>query len=476
MSAQQPEPPVSNTRSAKEDNPYKPSVVAGSKGGQPPLRASAHSGQTLLVALIMVSLLFFIWGFCHAMLDVLNKHFQNTLHVTKAQSGLIQTSVFGAYFLLALPSALLIRRIGYQRGILLGLVGVAIGAFLFIPAGLWWQTFGGFLFALFVLSSGLACVETAANPYVTVLGPPEGAAARLSVAQAFNSVAYIIAPTVGGLLIFGHQGETADQVDFQPLLIPYVVLGCVVLLVFFVFSLIKLPRIDEQDAGGSAGTEQSVHRAPLIMQPHFTCGILTQFLYIAAQVGVNAFAVNYILENAITKTPAGVEAVSPLFAWYSGVTGAAKPEATAAFVVTIAMILYATGRFTGAAITKFVKPNVLLGLYGIANMLIIGVVMADIKHFSWMVLPFCWLFMSIMFPFIFAMSLRDLGERTKLAASFQIMSIVGGAIAPPLMGFLADRYHSMAICFILPLIGFVATTIYGFVYPRLLAISARAAA
>lgn len=437
--------------------------------------ARPNSAQTLFLALIMVSSLFFIWGFCHAMLDVLNKHFQNTLHVSKAQSGFIQTSVFGAYFLLALPSALLIRRIGYQRGILLGLLVVAVGAFLFIPAGLYWQTFGAFLFALFVLSSGLACVETAANPYVTVLGPPEGAAARLSVAQAFNSVAYIIAPTVGGALIFGRRVEEGEPVNFQSLLIPYVVLGCVVLLVFAVFSFIKLPRIDEQETASGADAAGARH-VPLIRRPHFTCGIVTQFLYIAAQVGVNAFAVNYILENAITKDSSGATRVAPLFDWYREVTRAASWEATAAYVVTIAMILYAAGRFSGAAITKVVKPHVLLALYGIANTLIIAVVMADIEHFSWMVLPFCWLFMSIMFPFIFAMSLRDLGAQTKLAASFQIMSIVGGAIAPPLMGYLADQYHSMAICFILPLIGFVATTIYGFAYPSLLAKSARAAA
>lgn len=423
----------------------------------------------------MVASLFFIWGFCHAMLDVLNKHFQNILHVSKTQSGFIQTSVFGAYFLLALPSALLIRRIGYQRGILLGLLVVALGAFLFVPAGLVFKTFGAFLFALFVLSSGLACIETAANPYVTVLGPKDGAAARLSVAQAFNSVAYIIAPTVGGALIFGKRHEAGTPVDFGGLLIPYVVLGCVVLLVFGVFCFIRLPAIDEQeDRAGGGGATAAIPQAPLIRQPHFVFGILTQFLYIAAQVGVNAFAVNYILENAITKDVSGATHTSPLFAWYGSVTGAATPEATAAYVITIAMILYATGRFTGAVITKLIKPNLLLSLYGVANIVIIVAVMVDIKHVSWMVLPFCWLFMSIMFPFIFAMSLRDLGPRTKLAASFQIMSIVGGAIAPPFMGFLADRYHSMAICFILPLIGFIATTVYGLVYPRLLEKSARA--
>ncbi len=423
----------------------------------------------------MVASLFFIWGFCHAMLDVLNKHFQNILHVSKTESGFIQTSVFGAYFLLALPSALLIRRIGYKRGILLGLAVVAVGAFLFIPAGLWFKAFWSFLLALFVLSSGLACIETAANPYVTVLGPKDGAAGRLSVAQAFNSIAYIIAPTVGGALIFGERQRAGAPVSFDSLIIPYIVLGFVVLVVFTVFSFIKLPSIDGQEAEDSSADDASAHKAPLMRQPHFTWGIATQFLYIAAQVGVNAFAVNYILENAITKDGSGAEVPAPLFAWYGSVTGAARPEATAAYVVTIAMILYATGRFTGAAIAKVIKPNLLLAFYGVANTVIIAVVMADIKRISWLILPFCWLFMSIMFPFIFAMSLRNLGVKTKIGASFQIMSIVGGAVAPPFMGWLAETYHSMAICFILPLIGFIAVVLYGLAYPRLLERSARAA-
>lgn len=431
----------------------------------------------LLFSFLMVACLFFIWGFCHAMLDVLNKHFQNILHVSKTQSGFIQTSVFGAYFLMALPSALLIRRIGYRKGILLGLAVLAFGAFLFIPAGLVFKAFWSFLLALFVLSSGLACIETAANPYVTVLGPKDGAAGRLSIAQAFNSLAYIIAPTVGGAFIFAEQQQAGVPADFQTLIIPYAVLGFVVLVVFGIFSLIKLPEIGGDGEGGNAEEAQddSVFKAPLIRQPHFTCGVLTQFLYIAAQVGVNAFAVNYILENAIYKDAAGTTVTSPLFAWYAALTGAATPEATAAYVITIAMILYAAGRFSGALITRYIKPNLLLAFYGIANSIIILLIMADIKLVSWMILPFCWLFMSIMFPFIFAMSLRNLGPQTKLAASFLIMSIVGGAIAPPFMGWLADEYHSMAICFVLPLIGFIAPTIYGFVYPRLLDKSAQAA-
>src|SRR5512140_358704 len=229
---------------------------------------ATKKSHTLLFAFIMVASLFFIWGFCHAMLDVLNKHFQNILHVSKTQSGFIQTSVFGAYFLLAFPSALLIRRIGYQKGILLGLVVVAIGAFLFVPAGLVFKTFWSFLFALFVLSSGLACIETAANPYVTVLGPKDGAAARLSGAQAFNSVAYIIAPTIAGLLIFGKRHEAGTPVDFGGLLTPYVVLGCVVLVGFGIVWFIKLPSIDGASENSDAAVEDpSVHKAPLSRQP-----------------------------------------------------------------------------------------------------------------------------------------------------------------------------------------------------------------
>ena len=429
------------------------------------------SPPSLTFAFLMVASLFFIWGFCHAMLDVLNKHFQMILHVSKAQSGLVQTSVFGAYFLVAWPAALLIRRIGYQRGILLGLVVLAFGAFLFIPAGLFIQTFWAFCLSLFVLSSGLACIETAANPYVTVLGPREGAAGRLSVAQAFNSCAYILAPTVGGLLLFGREVDSAAP-DFHPLILPYVVLGCVVLVIFGVFSFIRLPAIDETAAATGTGP---VFHAPLSRQPHFVGGVVTQFFYVLAQIGINAFAVNYILENAIVQDASGADVPSPLFAWYGFLTRAATPEAVAAYVVTFAMILYALGRFTGAPITRRVPPHRLLAWYGVANSLVLLVVIADLKQISWIILPLCWLFMSIMFPFIFAMSVQNLGARTKIAASFQVMAAgAAGSVAAVLMGWLWDRFHSVGVSFSLPLIGFVVTAIYGFLYPGLLEKSKRA--
>ena len=433
-----------------------------------------HYRNPYVFAFLMVASLFFIWGFCHAMLDVLNKHFQNLLSVSRTQSGLIQTSFFLAYLIVAFPAAKMIRRVGYQRGILVGLVILAIGAFLFIPAGMVFKTFGAFLLALFVLASGLACIETAANPYITILGPKDGAAGRLSVAQAFNSCAYIIAPTIGGFLLFGKKVDP-NHPDFHPLLLPYIVLGCVVLLIFGVFSFVKLPVIEEGTKVGEAD-DVTILKAPLSRLPHFTWGVFTQFLYIISQIGINAFAVNYIVDNTIVKNASGTESTSPLFSWFGQLMHAGTADATAAYVISFAMVLYAIGRFSGAPITRFIKPNILLALYGVANIIIIVVAMADIKMVSWLVLPFSWLFMSIMFPFIFAMSIRNLGAQTKIAASFHVMAVgAAGSISAVTMGWLWDSFHSVGISFVLPLIGFVATTIYGFAYPKLLEKSEKAA-
>ena len=430
----------------------------------------------LMFAFLMVVSLFFIWGFCHAMLDVLNKHFQNILNISKAQSGLVQTSVFLPYLLLAFPAALLNRRIGYQRSILVGLVILATGAFLFIPAGLVFKSFWAFLAALLVLSTGLATIEVAANPYVTVLGPKDGAAGRLSVAQAFNSCAYILAPLIGGFLLFRHKAEAGAPADFHSLILPYVVLGCVVLVIIVAFSFIKLPSIDADNKAGEAN-DASIFKAPLSRLPHFKWGVFTQFFYIISQIGINAFAVNYIVQNAVVTDAAGTTSTAPLFTWFKSLTHAVTADETAAYVIGfVAMVLYAIGRFSGAPIARVIKPNLLLAFYGIANSIVILLAMADIKMVSWMILPLSWLFMSIMFPFIFAMSLRNLGQQTKIAASFHVMAVgAAGSISAVLMGWLWDRYHSVGISFTLPLIGFIATTIYGLVYPRLLEKSSQAA-
>ena len=182
-----------------------------------------------------------------------------------------------------------------------------------------------------------------------------------------------------------------------------------------------------------------------------------------------AFAVNYIVQNAVVKNVDGTDSTAPLFAWYASITHAATPDETAAYVITFAMVLYAVGRFSGAPIARVIKPNLLLAIYGIANSIVVLLAMADIKMVSWLILPFSFLFMSIMYPFIFAMSVRNLGSKTKVAASFHVMAVgAAGSITAVLMGWLWDHYHSVGLSFTLPLIGFIATTIYGLVYPRLL--------
>ena len=325
-----------------------------------------------------------------------------------------------------------------------------------------------------MLASGLACIETAANPYITILGPKDGAAGRLSVAQAFNSCAYIIAPTIGGYLLFGKKVDPSNP-DFHPLLLPYIVLGCVVLLIFGVFSLVKLPVIED---GGKTedANDVTIFKAHLTRQPHYYWGVFTQFLYIISQIGINAFAVNYIVQNAVVKDASGTDSTAPLFAWYSSLTHAATADEAAAYVITFAMVLYALGRFSGAPLARILKPNQLLALYGVANTIVLLIAVADIKMVSWMVLPLSWFFMSIMFPFIFAMSIRNLGQQTKIAASGHVIAVgAAGSISAVAMGWLWDHYHSVGISFTLPLIGFIATTIYGLAYPKLLEKSAKVA-
>jgi FHS family L-fucose permease-like MFS transporter len=252
-------------------------------------------------------------------------------------------------------------------------------------------------------------------------------------------------------------------------------LGCVVLLIFTVFSFVKLPVIEEGTKVGEAD-DVTILKAPLSRLPHFKWGVFTQFLYIISQIGINAFAVNYIVDNAMVKDASGTVSTSPLFSWYGNLMHAGTADATAAYVISFAMILYAIGRFSAAPITRLIKPNLLLALYGVANTIIIVVAMADIKMVSWLVLPFSWLFMSIMFPFIFAMSLRNLGPQTKIAASFHVMAVgAAGSISAVAMGWLWDNFHSVGISFALPLIGFIATTLYGLAYPKLLEKSEKAA-
>ena len=383
--------------------------------------------NTYLIPFILITSLFFLWGFAISMLDILNKHFQEALHISKGESGLIQFVVYGAYFLVALPAGYFINKYGYKKGIILGLLAYAIGGFLFYPAVLS-RDFHFFLFALFVIGCGLAILETVANPYVTVLGPPEEAIKRLNLSQSFNGLGVILGPLVGALILFKKNGN--EDVDLTAIQTPYLIIGIIVLLIAVVFSRIKLPEITPSNADSTNGD------VTLYQQKHFTYGVIAQFFYVGAQAGVWGFFINFSTENS-----------------------AGMSNRDAAFYLSGAMILFTAGRFISTFILKYIKSHQLLALYAFIAMVLIILVILNlgmVSIYALMLICFC---MSIMFPTIFGLGIKDLGNSTKKAGSFMIMSIVGGAIIPPLMGFIADK-TSTIVAFYVPGFCFLIIFLY----------------
>jgi len=393
------------------------------------------SGENYIFPFILVTSLFLIWGFAHSLLDVLNKHFQNVLEISRAKSGWVQAAVYGGYFIAAIPAGLFMKKYGFKKGILLGLFLVAIGSFLFIPAASIGK-FEAFLMALFVIAFGLACLETAANPYTTVLGPSETSERRINLSQSFNALGWVIGPLVGSLIILSaSKGE-----EFSSLMIPYLGLGIVVLLVAVLFTRTHLPEITGEvslhgeESGGMTGKLSK----PLFAHHHFVFAIFAQFFYVAGQTGINSFFINYVTEviPSISDQKAG------LILAFGG------------------MGMFWLGRITGSYFMKFLKPNLLLSIYAAINVLLMFIVVMQLGWISVIALFSTYFFMSVMFPTIFAMGIKNLGEETKKASSYIVMAIVGGAICPMLMGYIADTYN-MAIGFTIPLVCFALVMLYG---------------
>lgn len=394
---------------------------------------SAPNGKSYLIPFILVTSLFLLWGFAHGLLDVLNKHFQGTFHMTKAESGLVQFSTYIAYFVMAIPAGMFMKKYGYKWGIILGLFLFALGAFAFIPAA-FVNSAIPFLIALFVIACGLCILETAANPYSTVLGPQESAAQRLNLSQSFNGLGWVLGPLVGGALIFG-----ADEKDnFAPTL-PYILVGSVVVVVAILFLLIKLPDIQEKNAEEAKEevNTTSVNKKSIWHHPHFVLAVLAQFLYCAAQTGIFAFFINYVMEldSHLTKQ-------------------------TASQMLSLGgMASLMIGRLSGSFIMKWAAPNKLLALYAFVNATCMVLVMMSLDGISLAALYCSFFFMSIMFPTIFALGLRDMGTLTKKASSYIVMGVAGGAFSPILMGYIGES--NMAIGFIVPFISFVYILFYG---------------
>jgi MFS transporter, FHS family, L-fucose permease len=383
-----------------------------------------------LVPFILISSLFFLWGSAHGMLDVLNAHFQAVLKISKAESGLIQFSVYMAYFSIALPAGYFMRRFGYKKGIIAGLLLFSIGSFIIVPASIN-ASFYLFLIGLFILGCGLATLETAANPYTTKLGDKESAERRINFSQSFNGLAWIFGPIFATYFILGgEEGNTSDGLD--SMIAPYAGIGIVVLIIAIIYMFVKLPEITDEDvdmAHGLSGQGQLTTAKPLFKTKHLMLGVVAQFCYVAAQTGVFSFFVNFLtaeeLQLGISKTTAG---------YMLGLGG---------------MSLFFIGRLLGSWMMSFIAPARLLAIYALMCVLLLPVVSLGLGMASVVALFLIFFFMSIMFPTIFALAIKDLGPETKKGASLVIMSIVGGAIFPMFMGWIAD-ISSMSLGFLAP--------------------------
>ena len=386
----------------------------------------AEKKNNYLIPLILVTSLFFLWGLAYGLLDVLNRHFQDTLGITKTRSTLLQAAYFGAYFLMAFPAALFMNKYGYKKGIIAGLLLYTVGAFLFYPSTQQ-ASFNFFLIALFIIASGLACLETAANPYITVLGKPETSELRLNLSQCFNGVGSFIGPIIAANVFFADKNNNLDSVKYVCLIIAAIVLS-----VAGLFFKTKLPEIKES----SLVSDTSQDTKPLFQHRNFVNAVIAQFFYVAAQVGVAALFINYCTEasKSIDNTKAS-------------------------YLLSVSLGLFTIGRFVGTALMRKIAPNILLMSYSIINILLCVAVVTLKEWLSVYSLMAVFFFESIMFPTIFALGVKDLGHHTKKGSSFIIMSIVGGAVMPYIMGILSEK--STAQAYIVPLICFIVVAWYG---------------
>ena len=383
------------------------------------------AGHSFLMPFILIALLYLLWGCAHGLLDVLNKQFQMAFDMSKGESGFIQFSTYIAYFIMAIPAGMLLRKVGYKKGIISGLLLFTLGAFAFIPAA-FIQSPIAFLAALFIIACGLTIIETGAHPYATSLGPEKSAAQRINIAAAFNGVGWIIGPLIGGALIFG-----ADANDQMAMAKPYVFVGAAVLLVCIFLRFMKLPEIIPENDSPDATTGNPAAKTSIWSYKHLRWAIMAQFMYVGAQTGIFSFFINYVTE------------LDPEIS-----------DLTASRLLSFGgMGLFFIGRLTSGIVMKWLQPAQLLMWFGGLAAACMVVVVLSLGQASLYALYLSFFFMSMMYPTIFALGVRGLGIHTKKASSYIVMSTVGGAVFPVIMGYVGET--NIAEGFALPLLAFL---------------------
>jgi len=409
------------------------------------------SKNKYLFPLILVTSLFFLWAFLHNINPILIPHLKKACQLTDTQSSFIDSAVYLGYFLIAIPAGLFVHKYSYKKGIILGLILYATGALLFIPAASA-QSYTFFLVALFIIASGATFLETVANPYISVLGDKETSAQRLNFAQSFNGVGAFVAPIVGGQVILSGVEHTPEELkrmsagqlaaylqsEASTVKIPYLIIGAIVIVLILLFIFTHIPDVKEDDSAVESHAPGADFSVSVLKHKHLAWAVIAQFFYVGAQVGVGSFFIRY------SKFVAGMAEKEAAFLWGS-----------------IAMVGFMVGRFAGTFFMKFIDPAKLLSIYAGISIILLAVGLTthgNVALYSVMAVPF---FMSIMFPTIFALGIKGLGEETKIASSFLVMSIIGGGIAPLFMGLISDKTSSIQMAYIVPLICFVIILYYG---------------
>lgn len=387
-------------------------------------------GVNYFIPFVLIATLYLLWGLAHGMLDVLNKHFQEAFYMSKAQSGFVQFSVYIGYFVMSLPAGMIMRKVGYKRGLLTGLLIFAIGALLFIPASLINSPYP-FLVALFILACGLCIVENGAHPCATGMGPEAFSEQRINIAAAFNGVGWIVGPLLGTALILNGTGSSFDLAK------PYIIVAVIVLLVAIVLAFIKLPESEMAADAERSAIEAGSVTGSVWEHKLFIFALIAQFLYVGAQTGIGSFFINYAVEvdPAMTNEVAGM------------------------LLSLGCMGMFFIGRLLSSLFMKWIRPGQLLGLFGALGAACMIMVLLQLGTASFFALFFSYFFMAPMFPTIFALGVKGMGGLTKKASSYLVMCIVGGAVFPICMGLVGK--NSMSHGFILPLVSFVFIAYFG---------------
>lgn len=403
-----------------------------------------NKNQPYLFAFILVTCLFFLWGFAHNLDPILIPHLKRSFTLTTTQSTLIDSAVFIAYFLMALPAGYIMKRFGYKAGIITGLLLFATGSFLFLPAADF-QSYSYFLIALFIIACGLTILETAANPYAAALGDPATSTQRLNFAQSFNGLAAALAPVIGARIILtkGHSDadlssmtEAARKIalasEAASVKMPYAILGIILVVVAVLFAFVHLPKIQQ-----STGHEASKNIFHAFKHRHLSWAVAAQFFYVGAQVSVFSLFILYAEKSASLEQVKAAD--------YLGACG----------------IAFLVGRFLGTFFMRYIKPEKLLALYAAINILLsIVAVVATGMVTVYAVIAICF-FMSIMFPTIFSLGIKELKGDTEYGSSLIIMSIVGGAILPRFFGLISDWSGNIQLGYLVPLICFAVILLFG---------------